>query len=120
MKEIEFKLDLNEKPFNAIKAGIKKVEGRTPKDESDKRYDEMKEGDSIVFTNNVSFEKMSCKVLYVRKYKDVRTMLEAEGIKNVLSSEGDIEQGIESYHNIADYKERISKFGIYAIGVEKI
>jgi ASC-1-like (ASCH) protein len=44
-------------------------------------------------------------------------MLEAEGTKNVLSSGLDIAGGIESYNSLEGYKERIEKFGIYAIGV---
>jgi ASC-1-like (ASCH) protein len=115
---MDYHLNLNDRPFQAIKAGTKKIEGRTPKDEDDKRYDQMVTGDIIVFTNSVTNEKLSCEVLSVSKYPDVRSMLEAEGIKNVLSSGLDIAGGIESYHNLEGYKERIEKFGIYAIGVK--
>ena len=47
-------------------------------------------------------------------------MLETEGIKDVLSSDLDIESGIKSYNNLAGYQNRIKKFGIYAIGVRFI
>jgi ASC-1-like (ASCH) protein len=46
-------------------------------------------------------------------------MLMAEGVENVLSSEPKtLEHGIESYNSFTGYKERISKYGIYAIGLE--
>jgi len=63
---------------------------------------------------------MACEVLSVGKYQNVRLMLEAEGTKNVLSSGGNIEEGIESYDSLGDYKDRIEKYGIYAIGVSVI
>lgn len=117
---MNYDLELNDRPFQAIKAGTKKIEGRTPKDQSDTRYDEMKTGDTITFKNNISLEVMVCEVLSVSKYKNVRSMLETEGTKNVLSSGGNIEQGIQSYNSISDYKERIEKYGIYAIEIKVI
>jgi len=116
----EYKLELNSRPFTAIKAGTKKIEGRTPKNESDDRYVMMKPGDTIEFTNNETFERIICKVLFVNYYKDVRTMLEAEGVENVLSSGLDIEGGIQSYNSLDGYEERIKKHGIFAIGVAVI
>jgi len=114
---MNYNLSLNDRPFKAIKAGTKRIEGRTPRDQSDTRYDDMKIGDTITFTNNTSQEVIVCEVLSVTKYPDVRSMLEAEGTKNVLSSGGNIEEGIESYNSLGDYKDRIAQFGIYAIGI---
>lgn len=115
---MKLSLNLNDRPFIAIKACTKKIEGRTPKDESDKRYEEIKLGDTITFTNNVTNEQIVCGVLSITHYPDVRSMLEAEGIANVLSSSGNIEEGIKSYNSLEGYEERIKKFGIYAIGVK--
>lgn len=109
---------LNDKYFKAIKAGAKKIEGRTPKDADDKRYEQMKVGDTITFTNNVTNEQIICEVLSVSHYKDVRSMLETEGMENVLPGELNIEYGIKIYDNLEGYEERIKKFGIYAIGVK--
>ena len=113
-------LSLNDRPFCAVKAGTKKIEGRTPKDENDLRYEKMKPGDTITFTNNITNEQLVCAVLSVEHYSDTRSMLETEGTENVLSSGGNIEEGIESYNSLGDYKERIEKYGIYAIGVKPI
>lgn len=114
---MNYSLGLNDRPFKAIKVGTKKIEGRTPKDESDKRYEEMCPGDTLTFTNNTTAEVMTCEVLFVRHYDDVRSMLKIEGTKNVLSSGLEIEGGIKSYNSLEGYEERIKKFGIYAIGV---
>lgn len=110
--------DLNDKYFEAIKVGTKKIEGRAPKDADDKRYEQMKVGDTVTFTNNVTNEQIICEILSVNHYKDARSMLEAKGIENVLPGELDIEYGIKIYDNLEGYEERIKKFGIYAIGVK--
>ena len=117
---MNYNLSLNDRPFKAIKAGTKKIEGRTPKDEGDKRYEQMVIGDTLAFTNNITGEQMICEVLSVNKYPNVRLMLENEGTRNVLSSNLDIEGGIKSYNSLGDYEERIKKYGIYAIGVKLI
>lgn len=117
---MNYDLNLNDRPFQAIKVGTKKIEGRTPRDENDSRYEKMNPGDTITFTNNVTSEQLICAILSVDHYSDVRSMLEAKGTKNVLSSGGSIEEGIESYNSLGNYKERIQMYGIYAIGVRPI
>jgi len=78
----------------------------------------MVSGDVLIFTNNITNKQIICHVLGVRKYPDVRKMLEAEGVENVLSSGLDVEGGIKSYNSLDGYEDRIKKFGIYAIGVK--
>jgi len=115
-----FLLHLPERPFRAIQKGIKKVEGRSP-DSKDNKYEKMKPGDLLFFEHEETGEELKTKILFVHHYSDVKSMLKAEGVENVLSSEPKtIEHGIESYNSLTNYKERISKFGIYAIGVEPI
>ncbi len=115
---MNYDFNLNDRPFCAIKAGTKKIEGRTPRDENDTRYEDMKAGDTITFTNNVTNVQMMCGILSVTHYSDVQSMLKAEGTKNVLSSGGTIEESIQSYNSLGGYEERIKKYGIYAIGVK--
>jgi ASC-1-like (ASCH) protein len=117
---MNYNLNLNDRPFIAIKDGSKKIEGRTPKDERDNRYTEMKVGDTITFTNNVTNEVMKVEILRTQHYPDVRLMLETEGTRNVLSSGLDIEGGIKSYNSLDGYEERIKKYGIYGIEVRCI
>ncbi len=116
---MKYELELNPRPFQAIKKGTKKIEGRVPTaHNANVPFDKIKKGDVILFINAESKEKMQVKVLGVRHYSNVRSMLEKEGTKNVLSSGGNIEQGIESFHSFKDYKENIIKYGIYAIEIK--
>lgn len=115
-----FILHLPERPFRAIQKGTKKIEGRAP-DSKDNKYEKMKPGDILVFRHEETSEKLKTKILFVHHYPDVKTLLLAEGIENVLSSEPKtIEHGVESYNSLTNYKERIPRFGIYAIGIEPI
>jgi len=117
---MNYDLNINDRPFNAIKAGTKKIEGRTRKSDNDIDYDLVASGDILTFANKTTNEKMVCEVLFVTKYGDVRSMLEVEGVENVLSSGLDIEGGIESYNSLEGYEEGIKKYGIWAIGVKCI
>ena len=118
---MNYDLSINDRPFWAIKAGTKKIEGRTiVREENALKYEQMISGDTLTFNNNITGEKMICEILFIKKYPDVRTMLEVEGVENVLSSGLDIEGGIKSYNSFEDYEEGIKKYGIYAIGVKKI
>ncbi len=74
-------MNLNYRLFNATKIGTKKIDGRTSMDEIDKRYDQMVAGYTLTFANNVTNGEMVCEVLFVNKYLDTRSMLEAEGKK---------------------------------------
>lgn len=114
-------LYLNDRPFKAIKIETKKIEGRvlTPWDKTP--YDKLQKGDIIHFTNNVTNEEMDVNILFVHHYSDTKTMLETEGVENVLSDEPKtVEHGIESYNSFKGYKDGIKKNGIYAIGIKLI
>lgn len=117
---MNYNLELNDRPFKAIEAGTKKVEGRTKTSMDTFSYDDLKYGDTITFNNNVTNEKLTVSVIAVRHYPNTRLMLESEGVKNVLSSEKEIEGGIESYNTFNEYKENIPKYGIYAIEIKII
>jgi ASC-1-like (ASCH) protein len=115
-----FTLHLPERPFRAIQKGTKKIEGRSP-DSKDNKYKKMKAGDILLFEHEKTGEKLETEILFVHHYPDTKSMLMAEGVENILSSKPKtIEHGIESYNSISDYKERILKFGIYAIGIKPI
>lgn len=118
---VEYSLKLNSRPFEAIKKGTKKIEGRVPTD-SNKHvpFDKLKKQDKIIFTNEETGEKMKVEVMGVRHYKDARKMLEKEGVENVLSSGQDIDGGVKSYNNFKDYKKNMKLFGIYALEIKPI
>ena len=118
---MKYSLDLNDRPFKAIKAGTKKIEGRTPTPWDKTPYTKLKEGDTIHFTNNVTGEEMDVEIMFIHHYADVKTMLKAEGVENVLSGNPKtIDNGIKLYNALSDYKEGIKKSGIYAIGVKPL
>lgn len=111
--------DTNDRPFKAIQAGTKTIEGRTFTKYDNTPYNKMKKGDIITLTNNETREKMKLKVKFVHHYHDVRAMLQNEGPYNVLSSEPKtIEHGIESYNSLKGYRDGIQKYGIYAVCIE--
>jgi len=118
---MKYLLDINDRPFEAIKAGTKKIEGRTPTLHNNLPCGKLKIGDVIHFVNNATNEEMDTKILFVHHYPTIKEMLETEGPENVLSSEPKtIEHGIESYNSLEGYKEGIAKNGIYAIGIRPL
>ena len=116
---MEYTFDTNDRPFKAIKARTKKVEGRTNVDHDKTPYDEFIAGDTINLINNLTNETLKVKVIFIHHYPTVQEMLEKEGPENVLSSEPKtIALGIQAYNAINGYEEGIKKYGIYAIGLE--
>lgn len=117
---MNYNLEINNRPFRAIKAGTKRIEGRVTTSYDDTPYNKMRLGDTIKFTNKTTKETLVAKVIGVRHYLDTRTMLKKEGVENVLSSGKNLEDGIESYSNYLEYKENIPYFGIYAIEIGQL
>jgi ASC-1-like (ASCH) protein len=111
---MKYTLDINDRPFKAILAETKRIEGRTPT-----KFDKLNPGDLITFINNVSGEILKTKVAFVHHYPNVRAMLTKEGVENVLSSNPKtIEHGIKSYNSLRGYEEGIKQNGIHAIGLK--
>ena len=110
-----YQLHIPDRPWQAIRAGTKKVEGRVYRQTTP--YHELKAGDSIEFVNEDTGAQLIVDVKFVHHYPDARSMLESEGVDNVLSSRGTIDEGVESFDNFTSYRENIPKYGIYAIGV---
>ena len=118
---MEYSLDLNPRPFEAIKNGTKKIEGRVPTEHNKNvPFDKITKGDVIIFNNNSNGELMKVRVLGVKHYTTFREMLESEGTERVLSSKGNVEEGIKSYESLHGYKEGVKKYGVYAIEIEKM
>ena len=115
---MNYTFHLNDRDIRATRAGAKKVEVRVQTPFSDHNYAEIKAGDTIKFISETSDKFVETTVTFLHHYPDVKTMLEKEGIENVLSSEPKtIEHAIESHNSIKGYKEGTLKNGIYAIGV---
>lgn len=118
---MNYDLSLNDRPFKAIKVGTKKIETRVPTSYDKTPYADLKVGDTFTFTNITTNEVMKVQILGVRHYSDVRSMLEAEGTRNTLSSGLDINGAVERYNIFfEEYKENIPKFGIYGIEIKPL
>lgn len=112
---MNYNIKLNDRPFKAIQLGTKKIEGRIQTKWDKNPYDKFRKGDIIIFTNRTTAEILNVEVMAIRYYVDIRSMLENEGMGNVLSSGLNIEDGIKNYNALDEYKKNVSKFGIYAI-----
>lgn len=115
-----FTLKINDRPFNAIKLGTKKIEGRVSTSHDDIPYSKVCIDDIIILVNRNTGEKLTTKVLWVNHYLSFRTMLEVEGPENILSSSGDLEKGIKSFEAFSEYKENVKKWGVYALRIDPI
>lgn len=115
---MNYKLELNDRPFRAIKAGTKKIEARVPTSKDKFSYGSLEPGDIITFTNDSTQETMAVEVLGVKHYPDFCTLLEFEGIKNTLSSGKTINEAVKSFDKFSEYKENIPKYGVYAIRIK--
>ena len=109
-------LNLNDRPFNAIKSRSKTVEVRANKEP----ICSMKIGDLIQFTNNLTGDMIICCITKITLYNNVRELLLSEGIDNTLSSKSDIETGIKNIESIPGYKEIIDQKGVYAISISEL
>lgn len=116
---MNYNLELNGRPFKAIKAGTKKIETRVTTSYDTNPYSELKSGDKFTFTNNETHELLIVDVVAIRHYPDVRILLETEGTRNTLSSGLRISDAVERFNEVfPEYKENIPKYGIYAIEIK--
>ena len=112
-----YKLNLNNRAFDAIKAGTKKIEIRVTTDKNKINYKNIKKGDILEFKNEKS-EKIICIVKENAWYESSLKLLEMEGTRFTLSSTNDINEGIESINRFTGYKEGIKENGIHALHIE--
>jgi len=115
---MNYSLNLNNRAFQAIKAGTKTIENRVPTSHDKFRYSDLSPGDSIIFTSNESGEKIKVEVVAVRHYKDFRLLLQSEGTEKTLSSGKPINEAVESFNEFSEYRKNIPKYGVYAIEIK--
>jgi len=112
--------NLNNRAFLALLAGTKKIEIRPHKGGARGCFSHINVGDTLIFTNTKTNEKLSCVVQQKKHYSSIRSLLEKEGTQYTLSSTNDLEQGITSIESIKGYKEYIAQFGVFSIHVSKV
>lgn len=114
---MKYKLNLNNRAFDAIKSGTKKVEIRVTTNKNKIDYKNIKKGDVLEFTNE-KLEKIDCIVRENVWYESALKLLEMEGTRFTLSSTNDIKEGVNSINRFAGYREEIKKNGIHALHIE--
>ncbi len=116
-----FMLNLRERPFKAIVAGRKKVEIRPNKYIFEgNSVNLMRAGDTVIFTNEVTQEKIECVIERIMLYQTVRELLLTEGTTQTLSSTSNLEEGIQSIESFPNYIELIKKNGVFAIRLKEV
>ena len=111
-----YELDLNNRAFDAIRRGDKRVEIRVKVEGDRFDYGDLRPGDLIQFTS-LAGETMTCRVLKVCHYPTVEELLSEEGTKYTLSSTDDFEEGVKSIHSFPGYTQGIEKYGVWAIHI---
>lgn len=108
-------LIVKQKYFDAIKAGLKVVEGRL----NGSKFKDLKAGDPITFTCHETNEKVSCTVTALNIYPNFETMLVGEGLDNMLPGIIDLAEGVAIYENFPGYQDGVKELGALAIRIKK-
>ncbi len=112
---MKYNLNLNDRAFNAIINGTKKIEIRA--DTENHNYGKFNSGDFICFTNP-SNETITCKIIEINHYDTVEELLTLEGTRYTTSSTDDYKEAVERIYSFNGYKEEILKSGVYAIHIQ--
>lgn len=109
-------LAIQKKYFDAINAGLKTAEGRI----NSAKFKDLKIGAQIIFTCAEDYsKKIICTVQAINVYPDFKTMLQKEGLQNMLPGIKNIAVGISIYESFHGYKEAVKKYGAAAIRITK-
>lgn len=110
-----FNLNLNDRAFNSIIKGTKRVEIRA--NTKNHNYEDLKKNEYIKFTNSTG-SSIVCQVLEVNHYDTVEELFVLEGTRYTTSSTNDYNEAISRINNLNGYKEEIAKSGVYAIHIK--
>ena len=114
---MEYKFNINNRAFKAIRERKKRIEIRVNKLGTDQfDYSVLKENDVIDFVS-YDGEKLKCRVCDVNWYRTIEELLTLEGTRYTLSSTNDFYEGVRSINSIDGYEEGIKVNGVYAIHI---
>jgi ASC-1-like (ASCH) protein len=119
-----YELTLYPEYFDAIRNGVKTVEGRAYS--NDNSYHTWIPGDTINFTRLSNptdgvktDDRMSVRIKSISHYETVREMLENEGWEKMQPNATSLKDAIGRYYSIDEsYEDRIQEEGIFAIQIE--
>ena len=117
---MNYTIEINNRPWRAIKNRTKEIEVRTNTQFDEFDYGILKQEDTLTLINNDTQELFGVKILRVTHYNTIRELLEKEGTKKTLSSGKDLEGGIMSINSLKGYKEGIDKNGVWALKIQLI
>ena len=109
-----YEMNLQDKPFKTIKRNHKVIEMRL----NDEQRKKLKVNDLIIFTNNLTNEKLEVIILDIKKYHDFYELYsnykkeELGYLKNEIADPKDMYK----YYS----KEQILKYGVIAIKIKTI
>ncbi len=108
----ESKITLGGPYFEAIKEGIKKIEGRIATD----KYGNLKRGDVVIFVNKNSGEEIRTVVIRTAKYEDFDKLVDNEDVSKLIPGE-DKESAKIIYKGLyqGNDEELIRQHGVIAI-----
>lgn len=125
-----YKLEIYQRPLDAIKSGAKRVEIRTNNSYEAIKYDQLNTGDQISFQviagppfvglDIIQPNALTVEVLDVRNYPDPRELLMAEGLGVLSKLSNSIDEGVELLYSFHEYQEMIPVHGIFAIEIRVI
>jgi ASC-1-like (ASCH) protein len=109
-------IHVDDKYFELICCGRKKVEGRCGTD----KYKGLKSGDSIIFVTESEggggkMLRQGAEVLEFIHYPSFQEMLLGEGLENCLPGIQHLEKGVEIYTSFPGYAQKEKEFGVVAI-----
>ena len=107
------KLSLRKRYFDAIKSGIKPVEGRLNDDE----FKHVTRGMQICFTSEETGETLLCAIESMHLYFDFATVLQTEGVQHMLPGITNLQEAVEIYESFPGYKDGVKEFGALALRI---
>jgi len=107
-------LSLRQHYFDAIKSGLKTVEGRI----NSSRFENCKPGDTVSFTCVSTNETIICTVTAVTVYTNFYDMLQAQGVENMLPGVTTLQDGVAMYEAFPGYEEQVKISGAIAINIK--
>ncbi|WP_192891165.1 ASCH domain-containing protein [Vibrio bathopelagicus] len=125
-----YNLEIYQRPLDAIKSGLKRVEIRTNNSYEAIQYDQLNTGDQISFQvisgppfvglDVIQPNALTVEVLDVRHYPDPRSLLMAEGLGVLSKLSHSIDEGVELLYSFHEYQDMIPTHGIFAIEIRAI
>ncbi|AXK60327.1 ASCH domain-containing protein [Candidatus Chromulinivorax destructor] len=109
------KLSLRQCYFDAIKSGLKTVEGRL----NSHKFKDLRPGMQINFSSIDTHETIICTVASIHVYANFKEMLIHEGLENMLPGVTSLDEGVNLYENFEGYREGVKKVGALAITIQK-